>query len=535
MPTIYNKRGTKYSLSILNPILGSGELCLEIDTNRIKFGDGNSNWNSLPYAIIPSGTSNGQFLQYSVPSGTWFPSSSGNFTTLQVNGTGVSISGHTHTSSDITNFNSSVSGLLPSVSGSGYTVSTFANNIYTISVTGLQPSGNYSVVGHTHTSSNITDFTEAVQDVVGASGFLIGASGITISYNDVSNTLTVTAGETATISNIGDNRVLTSNGTSTGIDAESTLTFDGCRLRIDCANPSGSAGVDLIGDGKSASIISNVYNNTSNDNTTNRLIFLGAKGSLSTPSGLDINDTMFIIRGDGYNPYGTLTSLGTLDNRTSRIRGYISSSGTHYLGSSLEFNTSSGGSGLYDRSMIFDHSGSLKINNIAVSLSGHTHTLSDITDFNVTVSGLFPTIANSGDNRILTSTGSSTGINAESNLTFDGSTLNIDGNLVFDSFTESVVAIGNSSTSRTISLSSGTVQTCTLTGNCAFTMPTTSAGKSFTMFLNTGSGNYTASFSGVLWSDSAPPTITTIGSKVDILSFISDGSYWYGSYSQNYG
>jgi hypothetical protein len=49
---------------------------------------------------------------------------SGNFTqSLQVNGTGVSISGHTHTSSDITNFNSSVSGLLPAnlVTGSGVT------------------------------------------------------------------------------------------------------------------------------------------------------------------------------------------------------------------------------------------------------------------------------------------------------------------------------------------------------------------------------------------------------------------------------
>ena len=47
-------------------------------------------------------------------------SSSGNFTqSLQVNGTGVSISGHTHTSSDISDFNSSVSGLLSK------TISTF--------------------------------------------------------------------------------------------------------------------------------------------------------------------------------------------------------------------------------------------------------------------------------------------------------------------------------------------------------------------------------------------------------------------------
>ena len=113
--------------------------------------------------------------------------------------------------------------------------------------------------------------------------------------------------------------------------------------------------------------------------------------------------------------------------------------------------------------------------------------------------------------------------------------VNIDGNLTFDSFTESVVAIGNSSTSKTISLTSGTVQTCTLTGNCTFTMPTATAGKSFSLFLNTGSGGFTATFTGVRWSDSTSPTITSTASKVDLLSFISDGTYWYGSFSQNYG
>jgi hypothetical protein len=113
--------------------------------------------------------------------------------------------------------------------------------------------------------------------------------------------------------------------------------------------------------------------------------------------------------------------------------------------------------------------------------------------------------------------------------------VNIDGNLTFDSYTESVVANGNSGTSKTLSLTSGTVHTCTLTGNCTFTMPTATAGKSFSMFLNSGSGNYTASFSGVRWADSATPTATITASKVDIYSFISDGTYWYGSFSQNYG
>jgi hypothetical protein len=71
----------------------------------------------------------------------------------------------------------------------------------------------------------------------------------------------------------------------------------------------------------------------------------------------------------------------------------------------------------------------VSVNGTSVSVIGHTHTSSNITDFNSSVSGLFPTIANSGDNRILTSTGSTVGINAESNLTFDSSALVLTGNL----------------------------------------------------------------------------------------------------------
>ena len=111
----------------------------------------------------------------------------------------------------------------------------------------------------------------------------------------------------------------------------------------------------------------------------------------------------------------------------------------------------------------------------------------------------------------------------------------VNGNLTFDSFTERVVDNGNSGTSKTLSLASGTVHTCTLTGNCTFTMPTATAGKSFTLFLNSGAGNYTAIFTAVRWADSATPTATILANKVDIYSFISDGTYWYGSFSQNYG
>jgi len=101
-------------------------------------------------------------------------------------------------------------------------------------------------------------------------------------------------------------------------------------------------------------------------------------------------------------------------------------------------------------------------------------------------------------------------------------------------YVESVVAIGNSGTSQTIALTSGTVQTCTLTGNCTFTMPTATAGKSFILYLKTGAGSYTGTFTGVKWSGGTAPTITATASKMDILSFVADGTNWYGSIIQNF-
>lgn len=74
----------------------------------------------------------------------------------------------------------------------------------------------------------------------------------------------------------------------------------------------------------------------------------------------------------------------------------------------------------------------LMVNGTGVSLSGHNHLSSNITDFNSSVSGLLPTISNSGDNRLLTSTGSSVGVNAESNATFDGTSLVISGDVAVD-------------------------------------------------------------------------------------------------------
>jgi len=108
-------------------------------------------------------------------------------------------------------------------------------------------------------------------------------------------------------------------------------------------------------------------------------------------------------------------------------------------------------------------------------------------------------------------------------------------NPTITNYTEAVVAIGNTGTSKTIDLTSGTVQTATLTGNCTFTMPTTAtAGKSFVLILNTGSTAYTATFTSVKWPNNTAPTITagSATTRWDILSFFADGTNWYGSFVQ---
>jgi len=99
-----------------------------------------------------------------------------------------------------------------------------------------------------------------------------------------------------------------------------------------------------------------------------------------------------------------------------------------------------------------------------------------------------------------------------------------------DGYTEESVT-ANSSTAYTISLANGTAQFITMTGNCTFTFPTPTAGKSFSLFLKQdGTGSRTATWPGtVLWPYGVTPTLTTTANKTDRFVFTSDGTYWYGS------
>ena len=105
-------------------------------------------------------------------------------------------------------------------------------------------------------------------------------------------------------------------------------------------------------------------------------------------------------------------------------------------------------------------------------------------------------------------------------------------------YTEVFYSIGTVTTSYSISLTNGTVQSATLTASttCAFTMPSVAAGKKFTLLLlQQSGGNGNATFSGVKFPNgSTSPTITSRGYRMDAIDFVSDGVYWYGSVSPGY-
>jgi hypothetical protein len=107
-------------------------------------------------------------------------------------------------------------------------------------------------------------------------------------------------------------------------------------------------------------------------------------------------------------------------------------------------------------------------------------------------------------------------------------------NTTVTNYTETVVAIGNSGTSQTLSLTNGTFQTVTMTGNCTFTMPTATAGKSFILICTQdATGSRTAVFTSVKFPNGTAPTLTTTATTgVDILTFVANGTSWFGTYAQ---
>jgi hypothetical protein len=188
------RRDAEANWSANNPILMLGEPGYETDTNKLKFGDGISTWNTLPYIIanIDAGIlansiadilNGGQFtsiiydnltdnITISVTgvqeAGSYAPLINGEIptgilpvlsnntgifikydtlnNTYSFSTTGLAYDNHQHLVTDITDFNSGVSGLLSNINGLGYVNIITTGNLLGIEVTGLQPYGDYATI-----------------------------------------------------------------------------------------------------------------------------------------------------------------------------------------------------------------------------------------------------------------------------------------------------------------------------------------------------------------------------------------------------
>ena len=192
-------------------------------------------------------------------------------------------------------------------------------------------------------------------------------------------------------------------------------------------------------------------------------------------------------------------------------------------------------------------------NNAAMTVTGsgnfaYTRTLTGATNVTFPTTGTLSTLAGTETltNKTLT-TPIIASISNTGTLTLPTSTDTLVGRATTDTLTnktltnptvtnyvETVVAIGNSGTSQTLSLTSGTVQTVTMTGNCTFTMPTATAGKSFILICTQdGTGGRTGVFTSVKFPAGTAPTLTTTATTgVDILTFVANGTSWFGTYAQ---
>lgn len=177
----------------------------------------------------------------------------------------------------------------------------------------------------------------------------------------------------------------------------------------------------------------------------------------------------------------------------------------------------------------------ITIGNTAVQLGNTVTTLNNMTLPNVTISS----VATAFPNNFLAN---STATLGNATITLGGTTNSVGNlavaNVTVTDYTESVVAIGTVISTNTLALTNGTVQTATLTAAtaCTFTMPTATAGKSFILLLKQAAavGNGTATFTGVKWGTAGAPTITATAGKMDILTFVADGTNWYGSVAAGY-
>ena len=258
----------------------------------------------------------------SIPSGT------GNFNTLTVNNTTVSLNGHSHTSSNITDFNSSVSGLmgvksLVGISGIGIVNSA---GTHTVSITGIP-------------SSLITDLGNIATTEV------IGRTGIALSYDSVLDTMYIDAtglsfnGHTHSWSNL--------------TDASTKATLNELAYLSGVSAGTASASRALVLDANKSIGAINSITTTGNITVGGNLVVQGTTTTVNSTT-VEIGDNIIRVNTSGLNTGGIEVYTGsdtkslvwnTSANRWEFTGGNIYTSG-NFIGS-LSGNASTVTNGVY--------------------------------------------------------------------------------------------------------------------------------------------------------------------------------------------
>lgn len=132
---------------------------------------------------------------------------------------------HTHVKADVTDFahthpQSEITNLVTDLAGKASSTHTHPQSDITNLVTDL---AGKAATSHTHTASNITDFAEAVDDRVAA--LLVQGSNITLTYDDVANSLTIAASGGGVSDGDKGDIVVSSGGTVWSLDTSVVTAF----------------------------------------------------------------------------------------------------------------------------------------------------------------------------------------------------------------------------------------------------------------------------------------------------------------------
>jgi hypothetical protein len=310
--------------------------------------------------------------------------------------TPVSLSGHNHLTSDITNFGSGVSGLFPStlvyttgnqsvsgiktflndiiVTGQILAVSGYFKNLISINGTGV------SLSGHNHVVSDISNFGS------GVSGLIIGSGNYLTKFNNSNSGIT--------------NSIIYESGSKIGIG---TITPSGQLHIIGTGLFSSRVGINTNTPNESLEVAGNISQTWTGSDTRFAMVYdnnyrMGINFAASQRI-MNIFSTSS-ENNNGHIIFSTRSSGGssTTDYGSERMRitgsGYVgigtsSPSGQLHVNGSGIFT-----SGLFVTGLLTCNSGSfnnsLQLNGTGVSISGHSHTISNITNFGSGVSGLLP-------------------------------------------------------------------------------------------------------------------------------------------------